>query len=203
MLSIITGSVFVGPIDSANASVAAGNGNYEVTGYITPINDLSSVYFLGTYTNYSGETGYFFQNLNSFKGGQTTDFSFTVSYDGYAPTAYTILGLHGVLNDGVTVGSNAIAPGTSWDSLYLDQYTEPTFAGLLMSGAQGNSLETFYANNLDTLGTSMGSSLKLVNFSDATFGGTMSASSVPIPGAVFLFAPGLLSLVAIRRKFKR
>lgn len=201
VMALIIGSPLLpGPVGSVHAAVASSD--YNISGYITPqSDDLSSVYFVGSYTDYFGNPGYFFQILGSFEGGQTTPFSFTTTYAGYAPAAYTILGIHDILNDGVTVGSNTIVLGTSWDSLGT-HYTQGTFSSLLVGSYIGILLEQFFADNAGILGAPMGQSLRLVNFSDASDGGSAYASAVPLPASVLLLAPCLAGLAAIRRRFR-
>ncbi len=64
-------------------------------------------------------------------------------------------------------------------------------------------LEQFYANNATILGTSMGNSLTLVNFSVASNGGVVYASTVPVPATLLLLGPGLVGLAALRRRIRK
>lgn len=101
------------------------------------------------------------------------------------------------------MGSNTILAGSTWDSLFGTQYTQSTFASLLNGSYINLYLEEFYANNPTLLGTSMGNTLTLVNFSDATYAGTAYASNVPLPASLLLFGPGLAGLAVLRRRFKK
>jgi hypothetical protein len=197
-------SLLPGSMGEANA-MSTPPPSYEITGSITPVENLSSVFFIGSYLTYSGDTEYFFKPLNDapFLAGQTTAFSFTEEYFGLAPSSYTIFALHKInpeVSGGAAVGSNAIQMGSSWDSLFETEYTQDTFASLLTGSYIDGYLIKFYEDNLGTLGASMGSDLRLVNFSVATDGGSAHASAVPIPATLFLFAPGLAGLAALRRK---
>jgi hypothetical protein len=199
VIGLVIGGLLL-PAWVGSAHAAAAISDYDISGYINPQTDgLSPVYFVGSYNDYSGNPGYFFQNLGTFEGGQTTPFSFTTSYVGYAPATYTILAIHDMANDGVTVGSNTIVLGTSWDSLGT-HYTQGTFSSQLVGSFIGGFLEQFYAENPNILGAPMGVSLRLVNFSDASNGGSAYASTVPLPASALLFAPCLAGLAAIRRR---
>ncbi len=214
---IVLGFIIGSPLlsDSSGSAQAM---DYNISGSITPDSDsLSSAYFVGMY-GASDSRGYFFSRLNGFSvdgspvdgfpAQEKSSFSFTASYDGTAPTAYTILAIHDLSNDGVTVGSNSIAYGTTWDSLFYHDpvdpsYTQATFSSLLVGSYIGSRLEQFYAGNADKLGAPMGSNLTLINFSDASFGGSAyaslsSPSSVPEPVTILLLGLGLLGVAGVK-----
>lgn len=206
VICFILGSPLLSASSGSAWAVYADPPTYSVSGYLNPVSDLSSVYFVGMYTN--GDSNFYFaQNLGStFAANQSTPFTFDISYYGAAPEAYTILAIHASeLFDGVTVGSNNIPTGTSWDSLFGTQYTQGTFNSLLVGSYINLYLEEFYANNAYILGAPMGKDLTLVNFSAASPGGSAhaTASSVPLPASLLLFGPGLAGLAVLRRRFKK
>ncbi len=84
--------------------------SYEISGSITPTENLSNVWYIGRYAN--DEKFYIY--LGSFEVNKTTTYSFSINSDS-APAKYMLAGIY--TDDdhtGVTIGSNEILAGESW-----------------------------------------------------------------------------------------
>jgi hypothetical protein len=145
------------------------------------------------------------------------NYSFLVSG---TPNVYTIMGLYDSINNGVTVAMQNVPYGVSWDNYFHPEYYQDwmdTSEASVSSHLQALDkdwpywLEDFYCSyylakyGFGGIGGPIGN-LTLVNFSDATFGGSAYAdvkAPVPIPAAAWLFGSGLLGLVGLRRKFSK
>ena len=179
---------------------------YEISGWVTPNNNLSDVYVIVR----NGNNGEWFDLIGNIPGGRTSYFSFEVSNGQYdpPPSSYTLLGLYDVNNQNVTVALNTAAtinaigpPGKYWGTVFpsiLGDAGEAALADSLISGNKGD-LASFFATYYSQF-SSMGYGAYLVNFSGGTPGGTTTA--VPLPPTLALVLPGLGAMLLLRRRRK-
>jgi hypothetical protein len=188
----------------------------SVSGSIDPTGGLPDAYLLMTTGGYAYSVAI---DLGPLTGGMTTTFSSTSTYWlspsvlGSLPWYYTVVGLYNG-QGGVTAGLSPLAASTTvgltdWNGHFGAEtiyWPESLVAGLIGSH-QSTSLLEFATYNQGAfmgqlLGNQSGSPIDLVSFTPATSNGsaTVSASQVPVPAALLLFAPGLAGLVAVRRR---
>ena len=171
------------------------------------------------------------ETFETFSPKDTPLSSFTlhgVTYTGYAgtPLANVLVASPGYINFGAGVGTTTssilIANG---DEDFTAAFSTPYYAvgfDTYLNGL-GPATANFYgahgllgyytypgsANDKEYLGIVSTEPIFSLRWT-STLGGRLntgidniSVSSVPVPGAILLFAPGLLGLAAIRRRFKR
>ena len=118
-----------------------------------------------------------------------------------------------------TVSIAGLGTATFLDSIYAFDNQGAIAAGIGDSTAQGSILDTYHsAFGSYDLTTAIGplsggsfyrnylgysTNLGVLSFSAMSSSSTFTAGAVPLPGAMWLFGPGLVGLAAVRRQFKK
>lgn len=188
--------------------------NYQVSGSITPAQNLSNVYFVTSYYLNTSGFDWLAQSLGSFKGGQATPFSFVVNGSNISSFGnYTIAGIYQATGSGsdVTVAldlNNVNALGQAWETVFPEAQNssntyaqESAVAAWLADATHIAGQAGFLAQFNPDLGQTAGI-LTLVNFSNGTDGGSVTANvnPVPLPPTLMLMLPSLGVALLLRRK---
>jgi hypothetical protein len=181
---------------------------------VTPTETLNHAY-VSYYTRNS--SGQYVFSLGTLPGGQTTlfthdfpslpasEFDPSPPHTAYwHPAGYAVFGLYGSgASTGVALSfpdDSPIVQGATWDTLIkpINGRTEQDVIDGL-TGVVGLSLEAFVNGLINVIKVPYGSQATLVNFSEATFGGTALAV-VPEPATFALLVMGVGIIVLVDRR---
>jgi hypothetical protein len=155
------------------------------------------------YATGSSDASYAILYLGAVAGGSTTSFSYDTSEPADHFGYYTVVGLYNYAAGAVTTGMNETAAA---DAVSLTKQWADVFAGHDSEANVAIALKTedpILLAWLAAYGAQVGSTLKLVNFSGATDGGTAYAvAHCPLPPSLLLLAPPFLGLALLFRRRK-
>ena len=192
---------------TADAGVVVNTDEIQLT--IAPSNSLTHVYFLfGT----NGSTLYNVTVVPApdLVGGTSTTETFSVDLPTF-DDAYAVVGLYDETNKLLTIGLNTAAAqyyvgntnfdGTFGNAAEFGFYSEDTIATALLSNDTATIVNAFQSE--DGFPIPLGDSGTLVNFSNASDGGSVSAEViVPEPSSIQLLCSGMLAILAFHRKWR-
>jgi MYXO-CTERM domain-containing protein len=182
---------------------------------VTPTVDLSDAWFTIYYppAQISPVTYTITTELGgvTFPAGQTTTVQFTATLpygDSYDPAdnVNDLYGFAAVYNGGgVTIGFDQADAASDIGQDFSSIFTTPTESSLeasLSGGDFDDGVEAFYNNNDSTTDTvPLGTQMGLVNFTDGTNGGSLSAEVVlPEPAGMGLLVAAASTLLRPRRR---
>jgi hypothetical protein len=194
---------------AANAGPSQSTDEIQLT--ITPSNNLSHVYFLYG-VNSSTLNAVTAVPLPNLVGGISTTETFNVNHTPFAD-AFVVIGLYDETNKLLTVAMNSSeAQRINGNTDFADEfsqlaigpfYSEDAIATAMLSNDTVTIANAF--ENEDGIGftVNLGDSGSLVNFSNASEGGSVSAEViVPEPSSIELLCSGMLAILAFHRKWK-